>query len=428
DDVIFTVGLLANNAINPATHESWSKVKITKQDNYNFSFELPNGSRSFMYGLDFAILPKHKLENVAPNALREDEFSENPTTSGIFKLRTFQTVRERKTIFLTANQDYYGGAPKLDRFEIRSYQNESSLTAALRSGEVLGASNITLAEFSDGEKNLFNENKTDLKRGLFAFLNQSNAVLKDHKVRQSIQKGVSVNKIREQLDDMTSLDYPILDQYFDSSKIAAVNYDQTEAKKILDDAGWKLQKDGVRQKGDLRLALDIVTVKNTNFEIIAKSFEGQLRELGFEINLRVIDPSDKTQNFVQTVLMPREYGILIYEINLGVDPEIYTFWHSSQSAENGFNLSNYKGGVSDDNIVSSMNLTDGQLRRAKYESFVGRWMESVPAIGIVQSRSSYSYKNSVKSYDSGNKFVENVDRYADAQYWQVSKAEVYKTP
>ena len=116
DDIIFTMGLLADNSVNPVGHESWSKVKITKQDNYNFSFELPNGSRNFVYGLDFAILPKHKLENVAPNALREDKFSEEPTTSGIFGLRTFQTVEERKTIFLVANKEYYSGAPKLDRF------------------------------------------------------------------------------------------------------------------------------------------------------------------------------------------------------------------------------------------------------------------------------------------------------------------------
>ena len=428
DDIIFTMGLLADNSVNPVGHESWSKVKITKQDNYNFSFELPNGSRNFVYGLDFAILPKHKLENVAPNALREDKFSEEPTTSGIFGLRTFQTVEERKTIFLVANKEYYSGAPKLDRFEIRSFQDEESLTSALKSGEILAASNVSIAEFSDGEKKLFGENKTDLKRGLFAFLNQSNAVLKDPKVRQAIQKGMNVAKTREQLDGMTALDYPILGQYFDSSKVPAISYNQAEAKKILDDSGWKLQEDGVRQKGDLRLTLDIVTIKNTDLETVAKSFESQLKERGFEVNLRVVDPNDRTQNFVQAVLMQREYGILISEISLGVDPELYAFWHSSQATESGFNLSNYRGGVSDDNIVSSMNLEDGELRRAKYESFVSRWTESVPAIGIVQSRSSYAYKNSVKPYDSANKFVENVDRYADAQYWQVNKAEVYKTP
>ena len=428
DDIIFTMGLLADSSINPVSHDSWGKVKIAKQDNYNFSFELPNGSRSFIYGLNFAILPKHKLENVAPNALREDKFSEEPTTSGAFGLRTFQTVEDRKAVFLVANKEYYGGAPKLDRFEIRSYQDEDSLANALKSGEVLGASNVTSAVFSDKEKNNFSENKTDLKSGLFAFLNQSNAILKDIKVRQAIQKGVNVAKIREQLDGMTALDYPILGQYFDSSKVPTINYNQAEAKKILDDAGWVPQEDGVRQKGDLKLALDVVTIKNNNLEIIAKSFESQLQELGFEVNLRVIDPSDKTQNFVQTVLMPREYGILIYEISLGVDPELYTFWHSSQATESGFNLSNYKGGVSDDNIVSSMNLSNGELRRAKYDSFVSRWVESVPAIGIVQSRSSYVYKNSVKPYDPDNKFVENVDRYADAKYWQVNKAEVYKTP
>lgn len=36
DDIIFTMGLLADNSVNPVGHESWSKVKITKQDNYNF--------------------------------------------------------------------------------------------------------------------------------------------------------------------------------------------------------------------------------------------------------------------------------------------------------------------------------------------------------------------------------------------------------
>lgn len=429
DDVVFTVNLLKNKTINPSQYSNWKNIKIEKTGDYSLKFELPNEVRNFAYSLNFAILPEHKLKDISVDSIREDNFSENPVTSGPFKLRMLQKIGEQSVIHLEANDDYFLGRPKLNRFEIRTYKDSVDIKTALVSGEILASPNISLSDFTDQEKLRLNEVNSDLNRGAYAFLNESDSVLKDQKVRKAIQQGVDVEAIRKNLNGMTALDLPILDGFLnDDTEIELPKVDKNAAKKILEDDGWKLSNDKIRQKDGQKLSINLITVKSDYLEKIAEGFTSQLKELGFEVNTQIIDPSDTSQNFIQSILRPRAYSILIYEIDLGADPDIYAFWHSSQTDENGYNLSNYKDLISDDILNSVRTRGDDALRQAKFESFIKRWLNNVPAIGVVQSRTSYVYRNSVKPYDSKNQLVDSLDRYSDVIYWQAAKGEVYKTP
>ena len=429
DDVIFTVNLLKDRTVNPSQYLNWRNINVEKTGDYAIKFELPSGARNFAYSLNFPILPEHKLKDVAVESLRENSFSENPVTSGAFNLRMLQKIDNQKVVHLEANNDYFLGRPKVDRFEIRTFSDESKVKEALLNGEILASPNIELSDFSDSEQARFNENKSNLNRGVYAFLNEEDPILKNKKVRSAIQQGVDVSSIRSQLGSMTALDFPVLNGFLDDdSNLNAPTVDKEAAKKSLDDDGWKIGKDGIRQKGDQKLSLNLITIKNSYLEKITEGFSSQLKDLGFEVNTQIVDPSDSSQNFIQSILQPRAYSILVYEIDLGADPDIFAFWHSSQATTNGYNLSNYKDTISDDILASVRSRGDDALRQAKFESFIKRWLSDAPAIGVVQSRTSYVYRNSVKPYNQDNKLVESLDRYSDVIYWQAAKSEVYKTP
>lgn len=62
-----------------------------------------------------------------------------------------------------------------------------------------------MSDFTDQEKLRLNEVNSDLNRGAYAFLNESDSVLKDQKVRKAIQQGVDVEAIRKNLNGMTAL-------------------------------------------------------------------------------------------------------------------------------------------------------------------------------------------------------------------------------
>lgn len=169
-------------------------------------------------------------------------------------------------------------------------------------------------------------------------------------------------------------------------------------------------------------------MSGSNLEAAAKEFKRQLELLGAEIELIVADGNDKSGSFFQSILQPRNYDILIYEIDFGADSDIYAFWHSSQATANGFNFSNYADAIADDILLNSREAETDSEKRDQLTAFVKRWLSRAPAIGISQTKETYVFRKSVKTYDSKNILTEALDRYGDVLYWQVDKTELYKTP
>jgi peptide/nickel transport system substrate-binding protein len=149
---------------------------------------------------------------------------------------------------------------------------------------------------------------------------------------------------------------------------------------------------------------------------------------GFNVETQVIDPNDPTQNVAQTILQPRAYDVFLYQLDIGADPDVYAYWHSSQTISTGLNFSNYANIISDSALASARIRTESDLRNAKYLSFARQWVADIPAVGLYQSTAQYVYNNNVVSYDKTNKLVSSIDRYSDVMDWAVGSQTVYKTP
>lgn len=427
DDVIFTVGLLKNRLVNVAKYDSWADVKVSRVGDFEIKFEMPTASDLVLYTLDFPVLPKHKFENIQPEQIRENIFSKNPVTSGKFAFKSLAQSENKTTILLEKNEKYFGGAAKLDRFEIVAYSEKAQLVKALASGEISASPSVSLSDFSDQEKPKMSENQSEINRGTYAFLNNSSTFLKDRAVRLALQKGIDVSLVRSKMSSISALDFPIFAEYVDQDAIELPQYNLEEAKKMLDEAGWKLEG-SVRTKDGQKMKMTLATVSGSNLEAAAKEFKRQLELLGAEIELIVADGNDKSGSFFQSILQPRNYDILIYEIDFGADSDIYAFWHSSQATANGFNFSNYADAIADDILLNSREAETDSEKRDQLTAFVKRWLSRAPAIGISQTKETYVFRKSVKTYDSKNILTEALDRYGDVLYWQVDKTELYKTP
>lgn len=433
DDVIFTTNLLKNPESGLSQYSTWRNIEVEKISDQLVVFDLPRETSDFEQALVFPILPEHKLKDTPADLLRENNFSRQPITSGMFKFRMIQQINGGKAVIhLESNDDYFEGQPKLDRFEIRTYAGSDDLKQALLAGEISASAEIAVDDLSDQDRHRFEYISSSVNRGIFSFINQNDPILKDPVVRKAISRGVDLNSIRQSLgENYKALDLPILGEFLDDNYVPNLpEFNVESAKKILDEAGWKMPESGdVRKKDDLLLAASLVVINRPDLEKVAEGLASQLRAIGFEVDLQVVDPADSAINFGQNILQPRQYGILIYEIDLGSSsPDILTFWHSSQANAGGFNLSNYKDFISDDVLSSTLMMPDNELRVAKYESFIRRWLADVPAIAIAQSQSTYTYRPSVKTFDTNRRLVNELDRYGDALYWQAARGSVYKTP
>lgn len=428
NDVIFTIKLLREQSINPSGFKAWKNVEISKNSDYEFSVKVPSSSSSVLYSFNFSILPEHILKDIQIEKIRESAFSKNPITSGAFNFKSVQNDGDKTTISLVKNKRYYKGEAYIDNFDIVAFKDEAKLKNALISGEIVASPSLKISEFSESERDKLKSRETNVNRGIYAFLNNSDSVLKDLKVRKAIQTGVDIPKVRKEMEFVDKLDFPTLNQFLNTKDLSIPKYDFDQAQKILDEAGWKKNSNGILEKDGKTAILNIATTSVYNYKKAAEEIESQLKKLGFDAKLTVIDKDDKTGAFVQSILQPRNYSILVYEIDLGADPDIYAFWHSSQSGQKGLNFSNYNDAIADDLLLNSRTAPSSNEKKLQITKFTQRWLANSVAIGLGQTKTSYVFRKSVQPYSVNNTFVTELNRYADVIYWSASKSTLYKTP
>lgn len=434
DDVVFTVKLIKNPATGTPISASWQNVDVQKIDDKTIEFILPATYAPFPNALTFAVLPQHVLRGVNPGAIRDSRFSSQPVGSGPFSFRLRQNIQGRDgqvVIHMNQNKNYYGGTPKIERYQLHAYDTSEGLVKALKGHAVNAISGISLASYSQfvGDTS-YKATLDPLHAGVYALFNtRSIGALKDLQVRQALQVGTDVEKALGVLPvKVPVLETPILSSQTDVSGITKPTYDKQKAEQLLDEAGWKKAPTGERRKNDETLTLNVVSIKGADYEDVVANLAKQWRALGIKVQLRSVDTSDPTQNIASNVLQPRDFDVLVQELYLGADPDVYAFWHSSQAVERGLNFSNYSNGISDDALASARLRLEDNLRSAKYQAFVRQWIKDVPAIGLYQTELTYVHTDQSTAFEPGTKLINATDRYNDVIYWTTHQSSVYKTP
>lgn len=432
DDVVFTTELLKDTSTR-AQIRGWDTIDITKKDDFVVEFKLKSAYAPFESALTFPVLPKHILGDVPHESIREHSFSNTPIGSGPFSFRLLQDIEassERRFVHLSANKDYYRGAPKLARVQILSVPDEAAVLNALKLNEVNGASGLSVAAMKTLSQNQrYRTMSQPIQGGVYALLNNDSEVLSDKKVRQALQRATNVEEVRQKLGgDVPALDLPYTDLQVNGNVPKAPSFNLNEAKKLLDEAGWKLDDSGTRMKDGKELRLSVVTTKNDEYQKALETLLGQWRQLGISIDERVIDASDATQNFVQATLQPRAYDVLIYQLMIGRDPDVFAFWHSSQAVARGLNLANYANDLADDILTSARSTRGAALRNTKHLAFARQWLDDAPAIGLYQSTVNSVVSKSVRGLDGSDIIVSPGERFNSILYWTVGDRTIYKTP
>lgn len=429
-DVVFTVGLLQNPATR-STLSGWSDVKVKALDDHTVAFELPTIYAAFPHALRFLpILPAHILRDVEPSQLRENAFSSTPVGSGPFVLKLTQDVdpaNGRKIIHLARNESYYKGVAKLSRIQLHVYKDTDAIKRALATSEVNAASDLSVITANESDKQRYIVENHPINSGVYAILNTVSSTLQDQKVRQALQVGTDTQAIRHAVSDkLPALYLPIIANQISGQLPDAPVYNPQRAAELLDQAGWTM--DGtVRKKDGHPLTLSVVTTKNNDFEKALDTLSQQWRQLGITITTSIVDPSDPSQNVAQDILQPRRYDVLLYQLTVGGDPDVYAYWHSSQ-VNGGFNLSNYKNPIADEALLSARTRVEPALRSAKYSTFIRQWLNDVPAIGLYQATAQYVHTTAVHTIPSDTTLISASDRYNSVLYWSVGERAVFMTP
>ena len=417
EDVLYTISLIQNPSVNTIYSSSLRNVKVIEGENGEITFTLPSAYADFASALDFPVVPKHALEDTPVATLIEDEFSQTPISSGPFMFNATQknTIGDDVTVFLSANPNYYRGKPMLNSFAIHAYNDKNEVVSALNAGAVTATAELSGPEADRITSQSFLRYDAGINSGAFMFFNMSSDNVKSKDLRKAIRQGIDLINVRTNAPGTVMLDYPLIDlqiKLTNYPKIPSYDFDAAKAKIAELTAGKEIN-------------LNIATVNSGYLPAVADSLKGQLELLGLNATVTAYE---ENQDFIGNIISKRSYDILIYEVELGADPDLLPYYHSTQASSSGLNLSNYRNALVDDLLIGARETLDNTLRIKKYESFLNYWVEDVPAIGLYQANMTYIYNKNTRAIGNNVRLVTPIDRFSEVINYAATKETRNKTP
>ena len=426
-DVIYSFNLINNPAAKTSIPAGFANTKIKQLDNLTVEFTLPTTYVAFYDALGFPIVPSHILSEVEPALVYEHAFSSNPISSGPFMLNAVQSSTLGDTIYLNKNPHYHRGETILNSFVLKTFNSTDEIVTALNRLDVTASADLSNVNQPHVTNSTIFTKKTATSSGAFAFLNTLSPTLSNKTVRQAIRYSIDLDALRADLVNDIPLDFPILRTQIDINFPKLPSPNQEKALELLEKAGYTLKDEKLTNAKDEQPTINIVTISSGYLAELADRLAEQLSTLGFIVDTNIYD-TENAANFFSSIIRPRDYDILLYEIDMGIDPDLFPYYHSSQATTSGLNFSDYKNGIVDDLLLSARTTFDLSLRQAKYETFINHWLEDVPAIGLYRVNLTYYFNRSTRTFSENSRLSSPLDRFSDIQYWATEKNSRYRTP
>ena len=220
------------------------------------------------------IVPEHAYDAAS--------YGEHPIGSGRYILKQWDRGQQ---IILEANPDYYGEKPEMERVTIL-FLEEDAAFLAVQAGQVdLAYTSATYADQQPDGYTLFRCETVD-NRGINLPVT-GNPVTSDVSVRRAINMGIDRQEMIDNvLNGYGTPAYSVCDKMPWYSPDAQVAYDPEGAAALLEDAGWTLGADGVREKDGVKAQLNILYSSGDSVrQALAADLSNQLGELGFAVTI-----------------------------------------------------------------------------------------------------------------------------------------------
>ena len=428
DDVVFTYKTIQNIEAQSSLYSSWQGIAVSKANDYTVTFDLPNPLTSFPYSLTNGIVPAHLLSKIPVQELRSASFNTSPVGTGPFVWKyvdvTGGTTEDRQQhITLAANKSYFSGRPKLDGFSIITFNNDQRLTDTFENKQLNAMSGLeSLPSDLTSDKNI-QTYVTPMTSAVMAFFNNSKPGLNSPKVRQALASSIDKSMLASTSPyPLHLVDGPLLRGQLGYDKtITQLPYNLDYANQLLDQEGWIRDASGYRSKGGQQLSFNLLSQDTHDYVDTASLLQQQWAKLGVKVNVNYRSGEDLQASFIAN----HNYDILLYGINIGVDPDVYAYWDSSQASvtsQGHLNLSEYKSASSDQALEGGRTRSDPNLRAAKYKSFLTNWRNDAPAVALYQPNFIYITRGPVFNYERAEANSAS-DRFYNVNQWMIRQTK-----
>ena len=347
----------------------------------------------------YRIIPAHLLQKY-PN-INQIPFNAAPIGTGPYK---FARWLRGDRIVLTANDSYFGGAPKIKQLTLLIIPDDNTVLNQLKTHEVdlgleipgpvyLGLANDPgvvrqLAETPSYTSILFNNQRPPLddvlvRRALVLGMDRA-AITRDNTYGSGV----------EAVADLAPFYWA-----YDAS-LKPTPYDPAQAKALLDSAGWKTGPDGVRVKDGKRLSLQLAYGQGSQLvRTITAQVQQMYKALGVEIELKNYDYSVLYASAENGgIFNSGKFDLGMYAWISGADPDDSSQWTCAAIPPAGNNIARYCSPQMEALQKAALSTFDHAARKKAYAQIQALLLKDAPGAFIYYQRLRYARIPDLKNF------------------------------
>ncbi|WP_339059126.1 ABC transporter substrate-binding protein [Fusobacterium animalis] len=309
------------------------------------------------------------------------------------------------SLTLEPNQ-YYENSEKRGEVIIKAISDMASMKLAFESGELDMAFGIT-PEIA-GE--LKNEGKIvetiDAGYQYFGVLNTATGIMSDKSVREAINLGLDREDYIKALKGGRVAN-GLFAQYFSFAGDVKLEYNLEKANSILEEDGWKLNKDGLREKDGKILSINILTYNSRpDLKIIMQVMLSQLKKMGIEAKTSIVDNIDVEAK-------KKEFDLILYAQHTAPTGEPTYFLNQFFRTDGSKNMMSYSSKEVDELLdkMGTLPFGDELIKTAKQIQEV--IYKDLPVLYLVDPEWNVALSERLKDYKPycGDYYIVNSELY-----------------
>ncbi|NQV12386.1 peptide ABC transporter substrate-binding protein [Candidatus Uhrbacteria bacterium] len=427
-DVIFTFSALKSPEYRSPLLASFRGVAIEQVDERTVSFILEDSFAPFLSTLTVGIMPADYWGDLDPQTTRLAERNLIPIGSGPYEFSEFEKDKRGviQSYTLKRYPKYYGGPAHVDDITFKFYTTVEAGLEAIKSKRVEGLAVVPKDRVEEIMNSSLQVVSPHLPQTTAIFFNIKRGLLSDEALRKAL--GTATDKdaiVKDVLKGEAAVTHTPVASNYEKDTDAYKNptpFNIDQARTQLNELGWTLHEgEEIRRKGDTVLELTITTIDEPETIAVANKIVEQWRLAGVGATVRSIDP----QVFRNEILVNRDYDILLSGILMGSDPDLYPFWHSSQIAHPGLNLSQFGNRKADEAIEAARKTSDIETRKGLYEELVVIIDEVVPAVFLYRPTYTYVTAKKINGIDLES-IISPADRFGQVSHWYIKTKKGFK--
>jgi ABC-type transport system substrate-binding protein len=280
--------------------------------------------------------------------MRESRFNRRPIGSGRFQFIEWQGD---EFIHLRRFEDYWEGPAQYQNFYMRIIPELFTQEVEFRTGAL---------DFYGAQPHQVERYKNDPTYQWFSSLgfaytyigyNNRKPLLADPQIRKALGMAINVDEVITYLmygeGERTTGPYPKNTEWYDPS-IQPIPYDPQGARAIFENAGWTMNRQGWLEKDGKIFEFTLITNNGNpirrNLMTIAQN---AWKKIGVRVNTQVFEWAVFLNDFVNT----GDFDAVVLGWSMGIDPDLYQIWHSSQSGPQQLNFVGYNNPLADELIL-----------------------------------------------------------------------------